>query len=208
MDNESFRRRSHIRERIAGYERQLGIRRLTKDLHVRRIDDLDRIYDISEGSVGSGDENFVVSPHVTQRAKEGITMSGDTDIARGPRKSSTVDVSRGHSKDFRSRTFENHHREMKTRNLDSSDRLSRARRNDDESVRKRSGREWPRISRLLVLDNPTRRTLRTEHAALEVRIPGKSECAPDKEGASEIEQEFLHHGRTPLSSAWLRIEVR
>ena len=83
--------------------------------------------------------------------------------------------------------FENDHGKMKAENLHSSDRFSKARRNHHESVWK----HWSvvgqlPVARLLLIDEPTDRPLRAEHIELDIRIPGKSECAPYDEGAPEI----------------------
>ncbi len=72
---------------------------------------------------------------------------------------------------------------MQPGNLDSSDRLSRAGRNDDESRLERF-----QTARPLPVENPIRRSLCAEHFHLEVSIPCEGECAPDNEGAPEIEQ--------------------
>src|ERR1700733_1415483 len=109
-------------------------------------------------------------------------------ISGGPWQSSSVNVPGGYSKSFRGCAFENSHRKMKAGNLHSSDRLSGARGNDHESVWK----HWSvavQLSavRLLLIDEPVGRTLRAEHVELDIRIPGKSECAPYDESAPEIE---------------------
>jgi hypothetical protein len=115
-------------------------------------------------------------------------MCGDTDISGGPWQSSSVNVPGGYSKSFRSCAFEYSHGKMKAGNLYSSDRLAKARGNDHESVWK----HWSvavqlPVARLLLIDEPTGRTLRAEHVDLDIRVPGKSECAPYDEGAPEIE---------------------
>jgi hypothetical protein len=90
---------------------------------------------------------------------------------------------------------------MKAGNLHSSDRLAKARGNDHESVRKHwSAVVQSPVARLLLIDEPTGRTLRAEHVDLDIRIPGKSECAPYDEGAPEIEESVVsdQHGRLTL----------
>jgi len=83
-----------------------------EDLYFAWIYDLDCVHHVSKCPVGSLDEDFIVSPQFVQRAKERITMSGDTCISRGPWKSSTADVSGRRSEDLRSCAFENHHGKM------------------------------------------------------------------------------------------------
>ncbi len=112
----------------------------------------------------------------------------------------------GYSKSFWICAFENSHGKMKAGNLHSSDRLSKARGNDHESVWKhQSVAAQPPVVRLLSIDEPTGRTLRADHVDLDIRIPGKSECAPYNEGAPEIEDWVLpdqHNCLTlPISEA-------
>jgi len=133
-------------------------------------------------------------------------MSGDTHISRGPWKSSTADVSGGRSEDSWSCAFENHHRKMKAGYLDSSHWLSRSGRNYDEGTRERLGVGRFRIGLPLVIEEPARRTLLTVHFPLEMSIPNKKECAPDDEGATEIDHQLLAHRKRPTNPAWLQSE--
>jgi hypothetical protein len=49
------------------------------------------------------------------------------------------------------------------------------------------------MPRLLLIDEPARRSLHAEHLQMKITIDGKSERAPDDEGAPGIEQRFLAH---------------
>jgi len=206
MNDKPLRRWPYIRERIAGHERQLRISRLMEDLYFAWIYDLDCVHHVSKCPVGSRDEDFIVSPKFAQRAKERISMSGDTHIPRRPRKSSTVDMPGRRSEDLWSCAFENHHGKLKARNLDSSHRLSGPGRNYDQGTRERLGVGHFRFVIPLVIEEPARRALHTEHVPLQVPIPTKKECAPGDEGAPEIDHQLLAHRKRPTNPAWFRIE--
>jgi len=124
MDDKSLRRWPHVREWVAGHERQFWISRPVEDSDVSWIDDFGRIHDISKCPVRCRQDDAILRPDLTQRPKEGVTMSGDANIPAGPRESRTTDVPCGHPKNFWSRAFENHHRKVKAGDLESSDRLS------------------------------------------------------------------------------------
>src|SRR5260370_18697733 len=188
MDNKSFWRWCHVGEWVACDEGQFRITSAVEDLYITRINDLDRFNHISKRTVGSRQDYAIRRPHVAQRAKKSVTMSGDADIPCGSRQRSTVDVAGSHSKSFRSSAFQNHHRNMKARNLDSSDRVSRMRWKNNDGMWKRSSTRWFGVPFLLGVDQPTRRSLRAERIQAEAPIPRKSECAPDQEGAPEIDQ--------------------
>ena len=106
-------------------------------------------------------------------------MSSDTCIPGSSRQSSSIYVPGGYSQGLRGCAFENNCGKMEAGNLYSSDRPSRVGRNDHESV----WMHWRMVvqvpvARLLLIDKPTSRTLRSVDIDLNTGIVRKSERAP------------------------------
>jgi len=104
----SLRSRAHIREGIAGHERQNCVAGTVERFGVLRGNHLSEVHPITEAPIQCFQGDFIVFPDVAQRSKERVSVSCERYIARLARERGSGNVSDSSPQSFPVNAFHDH----------------------------------------------------------------------------------------------------
>jgi hypothetical protein len=124
-NNEPVRRRSNKIERVTGDECERLNRARIEDVHVGRRDDASGHDTIPVLAAYRCEQDDVILLDVFQRAKEGITVTGEPDVSRSTGQTRTEDMPDRVAKSGLVGPFDDGYREAKPEDLDAADDVTR-----------------------------------------------------------------------------------
>ena len=122
MDDESFRGWTDVRKRIASDERKFVPVVKSQCVHIVRVDDFDRAHLVIIGMGSRIDRQFIANLHLSQWAKESVTVTRDDHISWLPGHGRARNMSETDAQSLRTNPFQNDRREIEIRNLQTADK--------------------------------------------------------------------------------------
>ena len=107
MDDKAFRSWTNVIKRIASDQRKLVLVVKSQCIHIARINDFERAHLVTVGMGSRIDGHFVANLYVPERAKEGVTVTGNDHISRLPRQGRAWNMSEAEEQSLRLRPFQN-----------------------------------------------------------------------------------------------------